>query len=73
MTGLHVASVQPAPTFDHGTSSMVASTPRAATGVAGAGVDEADDGVGLPDGSYDAVELVEHPATSSAANTATPT
>src|SRR3954454_7084694 len=47
VAGLHMASVQPGPTFDHGTSPSAASTPWAAAGVAGA-AEVGDDGAGLP-------------------------
>jgi hypothetical protein len=72
MAGLHVASVQPAPTFSHGTSLIVASTPAA--GAAG-GVDVAADVVGLADVSWAAGELVcdEQPAVNIAAIATMPT
>jgi hypothetical protein len=75
VTGRHVASIQPGPTFDHGTSSIVASTPCAAAGVAGAGADVAADVAGLLDDSCAAGELVvdEHPAATIAAIAKTPT
>jgi hypothetical protein len=74
MAGLHVASVQPAPTFSHGTSPIVASTPCAAAGAAG-GVEVAADVVGLADVSWAAGELVcdEQPAVNIAAIATMPT
>jgi hypothetical protein len=61
--------------LDHGTSLIVASTPCAAAGAAGAGVDVAADTVGLLDDSCAAGELVgdEHPAAIIAAIAKTPT